>query len=156
MEDIQSDIISKILCASASLAWWKSVWHHTLPCNKGSQTAHRSDQSIGHFGIITKIEARNKRNTEAEARHLHQTATWKLNCLTKISNSTVSNADFDVPGGTGESSCKVRQPSRLSGCNFDVSVTWISQIVENLPIINARRLTTTWKLECHSGHRNTS
>ena len=56
-----------------------------------------------------------------------------------------------VPDGLGKSSCKGKQPSRLSGCHFAISAKWISQIVEDLPIVNSRRQTTTWKLERHSG-----
>ena len=54
-----------------------------------------------------------------------------------------------VPDRLGKSSCKVQQPRRLSGCNFDISAKCISQIVDNLLIVNLRRQSTTWKLECH-------
>ena len=67
----------------------------------------------------------------------------------KMSNSNVSGSFSDVPDGLRKWSCKVKQPSRLPGCNFDISTRCISQIVENLPIVNSRRQTTTWKLECH-------
>ena len=54
-----------------------------------------------------------------------------------------------VPDCLGKSICKVKQPRCLSGCDFDVSASCISQLVENLPIVNLRRQTTTWKLVCH-------
>ena len=52
-----------------------------------------------------------------------------------------------VPDGLGKSSCKVKQASRLSGYDLNVSAKCISQNVETLPIVNSRRQTTTWKLE---------
>ena len=51
-----------------------------------------------------------------------------------------------VPDCLEKTGCKVKQPSRLLGCNFDIS-RCISQIIEKLPIVNSRRQTTTWKLE---------
>ena len=54
-----------------------------------------------------------------------------------------------VPDRLGKSSCKVQQPRRLSGCNFDISARCISQIIDNILIVNLRRQSTTWKLECH-------
>ena len=54
-----------------------------------------------------------------------------------------------VPDCLGKSICKVKQPRCLSGCDIDVSARCISQLVENLPIVNLRRQTTTLKLVCH-------
>ena len=102
----------------------------------GSQQT-RSDQPAGHFSIIPKIEAPNEHNTGVEAENLHQTATRKPNCLPEMSNSNVSGSFSDVPDGLRKWSCKVKQPSRLPGCNFDISTRCISQVVENLPIVNS-------------------